>query len=156
MTALQKFRSVAKSTQSTDESSQSSANTAIAARGRGARGLLLKTQASCSGYRKLTRESRTITADGANYPELRLYGSRKKRSRPSQGSLKRYDASAHRLLRRSAQGVGGVGPVRRQSIASPNAVSPGPSPKLGRGLCHLRLSIELIPRLSMAAVRPRL
>ena len=59
-------------------------------------------------------------------------------------SLKRYDASAHRLLSRSGQGVVGVGPVRRQSIASPNAVSPGPSPKLGRGLYHLRLGIELI------------
>src|SRR5262245_3782549 len=51
---------------------------------------------------------------------------------------------AHRLLSRSGQGVVGVGPVRRQSIASPNAVRPGRTPNLGRGLYHLRPRIELI------------
>jgi hypothetical protein len=63
-------------------------------------------------------------------------------SRPAQGSLKRSDASAHRLLSRSGQ-YDGVGPVRRQSIASPNAVSPSRSPNLGWGLYH-RLDMELI------------
>src|SRR5262245_34722435 len=68
---------------------------------------------------------------------------KKKESRPAQGSLKRYDASAHRLLSCSAQGG------RRRSRPTtkhriPNAVSPGRSPKLGRGLYHLHLSIELI------------
>ena len=75
---------------------------------------------------------------GKKSPALRwtLGGQREKGSRPGQGSLKRYDASAHRLLSRSGQGVVGVGPVRRQSIASLNAVSPGRSPNLGRGLYH--------------------
>jgi hypothetical protein len=36
--------------------------------------------------------------------------------------------------------VAGVGLVRRQSIASPNAVSPGRSPNLGRGSYHSCLS----------------
>src|SRR5262245_6633356 len=43
---------------------------------------------------------------------------------------------AHRLLSRSGQGVVGVGPVRRQSIASPNAVSPGPKPEPRPGLLY--------------------
>ena len=44
------------------------------------------------------------------------------------------------LLRRS----------RPTCIASPNAVSPGPSPKLGRGLYHFRLGLETLAESSLS------